>query len=49
LVSADESDKIAIIPGVIPGQDEHSFLQILNGTGGINHLRFILIGVFSGI
>jgi hypothetical protein len=34
LVSADESNKIAIIPGVILGQDEHSFLQVLDGADG---------------
>ena len=34
LVSADESHKVAIIPGVILGKDEHAFIQILNGVDG---------------
>lgn len=37
LVSADESKKIAIIPGVILGQDEHSFLQVLDGVDGTTY------------
>jgi len=34
LVSADENYKVAIIPGVILGQDEHAFVQVLDGTDG---------------
>ena len=34
LVSADESHKVAIIPGVILGKDAHAFIQILNGVDG---------------
>ena len=34
LVSADESYKVAIIPGVILGQDAHAFLQVLDGVDG---------------
>lgn len=34
LVSADESHKVAIIPGVILGQDAHSFVQVLDGVDG---------------
>lgn len=34
LVSADETHKLAIIPGVILGQDEHSFIQVLEGVTG---------------
>ena len=34
MVSADESQKIAIIPGVILGQDAHAFVQVLNGVYG---------------
>jgi len=34
LVSADESHKVAIIPGVILGDDAHAFVQVLNGTDG---------------
>lgn len=32
LVSADEQHKIAIIPGVIFGEDEHAFIQLLDGV-----------------
>jgi len=34
LVSADERHKIAIIPGVILGQDAHAFVQVLDGVDG---------------
>ena len=34
LVSADERYKVAIIPGVILGQDAHSFVQVLDGVSG---------------
>lgn len=34
LVSANEKNKIAIIPGVILGKDEHAFIQVLNGVDG---------------
>jgi tocopherol cyclase len=34
LVSADESHKVAIIPGVILGKDAHAFIQVLNGVDG---------------
>jgi len=34
LVSADERHKVAIIPGVILGQDAHAFIQVLDGTDG---------------
>jgi tocopherol cyclase len=34
LVSADEQHKIAIIPGVILGQDAHAFVQVLEGVSG---------------
>jgi tocopherol cyclase len=34
LVSADENYKVAIIPGVILGQDAHSFVQVLDGVDG---------------
>jgi len=41
LVSADESYKVAIIPGVILGQDAHAFLQVLDGVNGTtDYLRF---------
>ena len=32
MVSADERYKIAIIPGVILGQDAHAFMQVLDGV-----------------
>jgi tocopherol cyclase len=32
LISADESQKVAIIPGVIFGQDAHAFIQVLDGV-----------------
>jgi tocopherol cyclase len=34
LISADEKHKIAIIPGVILGQDAHAFVQVLEGVSG---------------
>jgi hypothetical protein len=34
LVSADEKNKIAIIPGVILGKDEHAFVQVIDGSDG---------------
>lgn len=34
LVSADERFKVAIIPGMILGQDAHAFLQVLDGVDG---------------
>lgn len=34
LVSADQQHKLAIIPGVILGKDEHSFIQVLEGVTG---------------
>jgi tocopherol cyclase len=34
MVSADEKHKIAIIPGVILGQDAHAFVQVLDGVDG---------------
>lgn len=34
LVSADEKHKIAIIPGVILGKDEHAFVQVIDGSDG---------------
>lgn len=34
LVSADEKHKVAIIPGVILGQEAHAFIQVLNGVDG---------------
>ena len=41
LVSADERSKVAIIPGVILGQDAHAFLQVLDGVDGTTaYLQF---------
>jgi tocopherol cyclase len=41
LVSADERNKVAIIPGVILGQDGHAFLQVLDGVDGTTaYLKF---------
>lgn len=34
LVSADGSNKVAIIPGVILGKDAHAFVQVLEGVTG---------------
>ena len=34
LVSADEKNKVAVIPGVIHGKDAHAFIQVLNGVDG---------------
>jgi tocopherol cyclase len=35
LVSADEREKIAVIPGVILGADAHAFIQVLDGVNGV--------------
>jgi tocopherol cyclase len=35
MISADEKHKVAIIPGVILGQDAHAFVQVLDGVSGI--------------
>ncbi len=41
LVSADEKHKIALIPGVILGNDTHAFIQVLDGTEGTTaYLKF---------
>lgn len=41
LVSADERHKVAIIPGVILGQDLHAFVQVLEGVEGTaTYLKF---------
>jgi len=34
MVSADEISKIAIIPGVILGNDAHAFVQVIDGSDG---------------
>ena len=34
MVSADEKHKIAIIPGVILGNDAHAFVQVIDGSDG---------------
>ena len=34
MVSADEKNKIAIIPGIILGKDEHAFVQVIDGSDG---------------
>ena len=34
MVSADEKNKIAIIPGIILGKDAHSFVQVIDGSDG---------------
>lgn len=34
LVSADQQHKLAIIPGVILGKDEHAFIQVIDGSDG---------------
>jgi hypothetical protein len=34
LISADERNKVAIIPGVILGNDAHAFIQVLDGVDG---------------
>ena len=34
MVSVDEKHKIAIIPGVILGNDAHAFVQVIDGSDG---------------
>jgi hypothetical protein len=46
LVSADESCKVAIIPGVILGQDAHAFLQVLDGVDGTTAYLKLPVGDF---
>lgn len=41
LVSADEHHKMAIIPGMILGQDAHAFVQVLDGVDGTtSYIKF---------
>lgn len=41
MVSADERNKIAIIPGMILGQDAHAFVQVLDGVDGTtSYIKF---------
>lgn len=43
LVSRDESERYAIIPGVILGKDAHAFIQVLNGAvGKVDYYSFAL-------
>lgn len=35
LVSGDERQKFAVIPGVIKGEDAHAFVQVLDGGNGV--------------
>jgi hypothetical protein len=48
LISADESQKVAIIPGVIFGQDAHAFIQVLNGVDGTSAYHTFPFGSFKG-
>ena len=34
LVSRDETQRVAVIPGIILGQKAHAFIQVLNGVSG---------------
>lgn len=47
LISADERNKVAIIPGVILGQEEHAFLQVLDGVDGTSAYVKFPIGDFK--
>jgi tocopherol cyclase len=47
LVSADEKHKVAIIPGVILGQDAHAFIQVLNGVDGSTAYHIFPSGDFQ--
>jgi tocopherol cyclase len=41
MISQDYQSRFAIIPGVILGEDQHAFIQILNGqTGDSKYIRF---------
>jgi hypothetical protein len=43
LVSADESQRIAVIPGVFLGEGGHAFVQVLDGVrGSADYIRFPL-------
>jgi tocopherol cyclase len=48
LISADESQKVAIIPGVILGRDAHAFIQVLNGVDGTSAYHTFPLGSFQG-
>jgi len=47
LVSADESQKIAIIPGVILGKEGHAFIQILDSAQSSTHYFSFPLGDFT--
>jgi tocopherol cyclase len=46
LISADENHKVAIIPGVILGQDAHAFVQVLDGVSGTSAYHQLPFGDF---
>ncbi|MEL7644867.1 MAG: tocopherol cyclase family protein [Anaerolineaceae bacterium] len=48
LVSADEQHKLAIIPGVILGQDAHAFVQVLDGVEGTAAYIIVPLQDFQG-
>lgn len=49
MVSADESQKIAIIPGVILGRDAHAFVQVLNGVDGTTSYHVFPLEQFQAV
>lgn len=46
LVSADETQRYAVIPGVILGEDQHAFIQLLDGTTGQSSYHTYPISAF---
>lgn len=46
LVSADEQHRFAIIPGVILGESQHSFIQVLDGVTGSSAYHSFPIDAF---
>ena len=41
LISADESEKVALIPGIFLGEDGYAFIQVLDGnTGSVEFIKF---------
>ncbi len=49
MVSADEKEKIAIIPGVILGDDSHAFVQVIDGSDGTTEYFSFPIEQFKSV
>jgi len=47
MISADEKHKVAIIPGVILGQNAHAFVQVLEGVSGASAYHSFTLESFT--